>query len=878
MLPPLRRLVARAVALAILATPQLPGASTAVAARPAPPAPALTSEFAERRQAPARSFDVHHLRLDLTVDLEARRVAGEATLTLSPLGVAFDQLVLHAVALDVKAVEVAGAGPARFAIEPDMLRIWLERAHAPKDTLIVRIRYSATEPKQGLYFVASDEAYKRPLQLWSQGETEENRHWFPAWDYPNDRATSEMVVTVPAGFTAVSNGALESQRDNPDGTVTFHWYERRPHVNYLVSLVVGKFVHISEKYGAIPLDIYVPPGKEELVPRSFGNTADMMRVFEQAFGHPYPYEKYAQTTVHDFMWGGMENVSATTLTERTLHDEAAHLTFQSDDLLAHELAHQWFGDLITCRSWSHAWLNEGFATFGEIVYFESKWSEDGLADQLIELRSGYLDEYENDYRRAIVTDVYGGDWDLFDAHLFEKGALVLHMLRKELGEEVFGRAISHYVNKHAWETVDTSQLRIAIEESSGRDLGVFFDQWLYRGGHPVLEASWSWDEERKQVEVEVKQVQEVDELTPYFDIPLAIRVTFCEGDGDHVDQRVRLREEREVFHLPAERRPRFVQLDPESWLLAEIDFQKPVPELAIEVAEAREVMGRVAAAQALGDITGDLVALDALGRALTSDPSRHVRAAAATSLGEIGTESALLALTPGLEDADARVRRDVAKALGSFRSEQAGRLATRLIDQDPSPYVVGDAAEALGKTKAEGALSRLVRAAGRESHDEAIRRGAYAGMAALKSADAMPHLLRATRYGMPWRARGKAIESLGKLAKALPEDRAEIRRRLLELVGDRHFDARRMAVAALGRSEDPEALPDLRQLARTSPEPGIRNASRLAVWRILQAQKPTDLEIAKRLDAVERENRQLREDLERLRERSQGEDHATERR
>jgi aminopeptidase N len=321
-----------------------------------------------------------------------------------------------------------------------------------------------------------------------------------------------------------------------------------------------------------------------------------------------------------------------------------------------------------------------------------------------------------------------------------------------------------------------------------------------------------------------------------------------------------------------------VQLDPEGWLLAEIDFQKPVQEWAIEVAEARQVMGRVAAAEALADIPGDLEALEALGRALTSDPSRHVRAAAAAGLGEIGTEGALRALEAGLDDPDARVRRDVARALGSFRSEHAGRLATRLIDKDPSPYVVGDAAEALGKTEIEGALSRLVKVARRESHDEAIQRGAYAGMAALEQAEAIPHLLRATRYGTPWRARGKAIESLGKLAKVLPEERAEIRRRLLELIGDRHFDARRSAVAALGESEDGEVLPHLRQLARTSREPGVRHSAREAVWSIVNAQKASDSGLAKRIDEVEREGRQLREDLERLRERVPGADHATERR
>jgi aminopeptidase N len=646
-----------------------------------------------------------------------------------------------------------------------------------------------------------------------------------------------MVVTVPDSLIAISNGTLVEERLNGDGTVTFHWLERESHVNYLISLVVGKFARVTSIYRDIPLEIYVPPGMEDRVARSFSNTADMMRVFEDTFGYPYPYAKYAQSTIHDFRWGGMENVSATTLTVRTLHDEAAHLTYRSDALVAEELAHQWFGDLITCESWQHIWLNEGFGTYAQLVYYESKWGEDGLVDRLLNFRQGYLDEYEESYRRPIVTETYAEPDDLFDAHAYERGALVLHMLRNVLGEEVFWRGVRHYIRTHAGSTVETAQLKIAFEEVCGCDLDLFFDQWLEHGGHPQLVASWSWDEELGLVAIEVEQVQLIDDLTPIFETPLDVRVWTENGRRD---ARVHLGQQRDVVHVPATSRPHLVQLDPEGWLLAQIDFRKGADAWLRELVDAPEIIGRVGAARALGGFAGEPLVIEGLGRALSEDASRHVRAQAAASLGELGTEQALTELWHGVLAPDARVRRTVAGALGEFESERAAEFLIYLIDADPSPYVVGDALEALGSTKSPQALTHLLAATQRSSHAETIRRGAYAGMANLEDEAALPHLLAGAEASVPWRARSKAIEGLGSLAGSLPELRDAIRPRLEQLVGDPHFAARRSAVEALGNSDDPAVLPFLRELARNAYEPGVRSRARDAVRTILDSDRESD--------------------------------------
>ena len=250
------------------------------------------------------------------------------------------------------------------------LTIGLGRSRRVGRNIRLVVEYEAM-PRRGLYFLRPDEAYpNRPRQVWSQGEDEDSRHWFPCYDYPNDRVTSEVVVTVPSRYIAISNGRLLEVREGEDATKTYHWRQEQPHATYLVSLVVGEFARIEDEVDGIPVEYYVPPGREEDARRTLGQTPDVLRFFSETTGVPYPWDKYAQVTVADFIFGGMENTTATTLTDTVLHDQRAHLDFSAVALVAHEAAHQWFGDLLTCRDWSHAWLNEGFATYFELLYKE----------------------------------------------------------------------------------------------------------------------------------------------------------------------------------------------------------------------------------------------------------------------------------------------------------------------------------------------------------------------------------------------------------------------------------------------------------------------------------------------------------------------------
>ncbi|HEX2163333.1 MAG TPA: M1 family metallopeptidase, partial [Thermoanaerobaculia bacterium] len=509
-----RRLAVRTLVLAVAFL----AASPAAARRPfAPPG-------AEPRYMPARAYDLLHRELDLAFDRDAETVSGTAVNVLTPLLPGTRAIDLHAVDLDVRRVTVDGAEAAWEELPDDRaLRVELGRAVDPGTEVRVAVEYSA-RPTAGLYFVGPDEGYPdKPAQVWSQGESELNRHWFPSWDFPNDRATTAAAYTVPAGWRAVGNGRLVGVDELPDGRRTFRWEIDQPHVNYLVSIVAGELVEVADTpWRDVPIVYYVPPGREEEARRSFGRTPEMMEFFSTSTGVPYPYDKYAQSTAVDFIWGGMENVSATTQTIGTLHDERAATDVSSDGLVAHELAHQWFGDLVTCREWAHCWLNEGFATYFTGLWFEHDRGADGLAWEVWDWRGSYFREDAREYRRPIATHRYPFPMAMFDAHLYDKGALVLHMVRDLVGDDGWWRGIRRYLDEHAGTTVVTADFQTAMEAATGVPLGPVFDRYVTGAGHPELAVAWSWDAERGMVRLTVEQTQETDAGSGLFAYPVEL--------------------------------------------------------------------------------------------------------------------------------------------------------------------------------------------------------------------------------------------------------------------------------------------------------------------------------------------------------------------
>jgi aminopeptidase N len=824
---------------------------------------------------PSRQYDLQHLRLDLAFDWDAKSVAGTATNALSPLLPGLDSLVFHAVGLDIQKVRVDGAERS-FSVDPQAgtLTVDLGRAYEPKDRLEVAIDYSA-HPGGGLYFVGPDRAYPaKPRQIYSQGETELSRQWFPSWDYPNDRTTTELIATVKRPFEVVSNGKLLEVVDRPDGRRSFHWQMDVPHTTYLVSVAIGEFTKVSDQWRGIPVDYYLPREKdaEAKARRSFGDTPKILEYFSEATGRPYPYAKYAQSVVIDYMWGGMENISATTQTERTLHDARAALDFTSEGLVVHEAAHQWFGDLLTCDDWSHIWLNEGFADYFTALYKLHAHGDEEFILEMDSLRTNYLEEDAKRYRRPIVTRRYANPIDMFDRHTYDKGGLVLHMIRFLVGEEGWWKGIRSYVESFAGQTVTTADFQSAMEGATGISLGAIFDRYIYGGGHPELKVKWSWEPESRQVHLELRQVQNLDEQTGLFSFPLEVALV---GEGETVVRRVAVAaREFQDLYIPAAERPRTLVLDPQGWILKTVDFAKPAAEWVLQLVESKPLPARLEAIRALGELGGD-EAVVALAPALREDPLRGIRQEAAKALGKIANDAALEALRTGVGDKDSRVRTAVLESLQNF-PEHAELIPVlrRALEQEESYFARGAAATALGAFESQRGevVTLLLAALEQESFNEMVRGSAIKALAKLEPARAYGPALRLAKYGAPIESRDEALDALVIIAEEDHRRHDEVREVLEGYLKDPSYVLREKAYRSLGALGDEAAIPAIERRARTEPEDRQRRNAEKAVAEIhaRKAARNEDQALRDRIEQLERETDVLKEQLRQVKEEKTG--------
>ncbi len=812
-----------------------------------------------------RVADILHVRLEVALDFEKKRISGTATHRLAAILDDLSSLEFDAAELDIGSVRVGGERAA-FEVRDGKVIVALPRALKAGAEIEVAIDYSAA-PRRGLYFVGPDEAYPdKPVQAWTQGEDEDSRYWFPCYDYPNDRATSEVIATVPEKFTAISNGALISNtRNAAAATRTFHWRHDVPHSTYLITLAAGEFVAIEDCAGATPVVYYVHPGREDDARRAFGNTPQMIQFFEQIIGVPYPYAKYAQVAVNDFIFGGMENTSATTQTADTLHDARAHLDFKSDPLVAHELAHQWWGDLLTCRDWAHAWLNEGFATYFEALWCEENLGADEFAWNRRQDREAYLAEDSHEYRRPIVCNRYRAPIELFDRHLYEKGSLVLHMLRQEVGDALFFKSLNLYCTRHRGGNVITRDLERAFEDATGRNLEWFFDQWVYKEGHPEIEVTSSYDDKRKLASVTVKQTQKTSATTPLFRFTTTIAL--LDGDGKETRHRVEIRQAEQVFSFPADKAPKAVRFDPNFDIAKTLKHKRGREALETELKHAPEAIGRAAAARELGK-EGSPQAVAALRDAMLGDKFWGVQADAASALGEIRTEAALDALIEGLKVNHPKARRAVARALGQFRNnERAASALAELVERGDESYLVeAEAALALGETRDRRAFDILEGAMRRESHLDSIRAHALGGMAETRDERTIAVAREWSAYGKPPRARVAAIGALAKMARQRDPWRDEIVDYLAPFSDDKEFMVRMRLPAAFEEIGDPRALAPLHRLADRDLDGRIQRRARTAIAVISEGRSRTehDARMREDIDKLREENKKLQQRLEKL--------------
>jgi aminopeptidase N len=610
---------------------------TRVAAPVPKPTPHPQLEGAKHER-PPRTFDVLNYTIRTRFDVPNKTVIGDETVTLKPLTRDFHSLDLDASSMKIEAVTLSdGNATLQWTQPPDKLAITLDRAYEPNESINVRIQYRAT-PEKGIYFIPQirgSAGFTKPAQIWSQGEPEENHYWFPCYDYPDDKATSEQYITTDADETAISNGALVETTNNRDGTHTFHWKMEQPHSSYLISLVVGNYAKLTDSYKNIPLEYYTYPGTEDVARRAFAKTPEMIRVFSEKLDFEFPFNKYAQTIVANFIFGGMENITATTHADtEILSGAGSESEISKENLISHELSHSWFGDLVTCKDWSQAWLNEGFATFMEAVFRESEAGHDAY---LAEMRSSaflYFLEDQFKYRRPIVSDRYGSPIDLFDATLYKKGGLVLHMLRETVGDEMFWKALHKYLVENQNKVVETSDLQRAFEETTGKKLDWFFDQWVYKAGFPELRVRSLYNPRTQMLALDVAQTQVPDATTPsVFRLPVDIELATAQGKRtEHIE--ITERQHRFTFKLDG--KPLLIRFDKGERILKKLDFPQPNARLAYQLANSSDAIGRIEAAEALA-VNAKRMKLDssviaALERSAASDPFDGVRAASVSVL------------------------------------------------------------------------------------------------------------------------------------------------------------------------------------------------------------------------------------------------------
>ncbi|KEI67362.1 Ape2 [Planktothrix agardhii NIVA-CYA 126/8] len=404
---------------------------------------------------PDRPGQVEHIFLDLVLDIPNQSFKGTCTLNLNPVKSGIETLTLDAINLEIKKVKIEDINQ-EFDYDGEQLQIYLQQPTTVNQLIKIVINYSVTNPQRGLYFISPNKDYPdKPIQVWTQGEDEDSRFWFPCFDYPGQLATSEIRVQVPKQYLAISNGELINT-ETKGKTKIYHWSQKQVHPTYLMTLAVGDFAEIKDEWNGIPVLYYVEKNRQEDALRSMGKTPQMIEFFSKYFGYVYPYPKYAQVCVDDFIFGGMENTSTTLLTDRCLLDERATLDNRNtESLVAHELAHQWFGDLVVIKHWSHAWIKEGMATYTEVLWTEQEYGKDDAAYYRLNQARNYFSEDSSRYRRPIVTHIYREAIELYDRHLYEKGACVYHLIRTELGDELFQKAIQTFVQDNAHKTVET---------------------------------------------------------------------------------------------------------------------------------------------------------------------------------------------------------------------------------------------------------------------------------------------------------------------------------------------------------------------------------------------------------------------------------------
>jgi aminopeptidase N len=675
-----------------------------------------------------RDYDALHYKLKFVFDDAAKSYLGENTVTLSSLKDDLRVCVLDAEDFTVTGIVDTDDRPLAYSAGGGKLQVTLARPAKYGEELSFTVRFSHRNPKTGLKFIEGTADF--PPQINTYNWPEDARHWFPCFDSPNDKASSEVTATVRAGWKVLSNGKLvDTSEDKAAGTTTWHWLQAEPHPTYCVMLAAGPFEVIEDSMGPIPVNYWVYEKDVADAPRSFRKTPRMIEFFGRTLGFAYPWAKYDQVCVAG-SGGGMEATTATILGHSTIHDERADQDFSSEGLVAHELAHMWWGDLVTERAWTDVWLSESFATYSEYLWTRHDKGEDEGALNLEDKKASYLEEARTDYIRPIVFDRFNQPWEVMDGHSYPKGATVLHMLRFVMGDAAFFRTLSKFLEQFAFRSADTHDFMTTVKDVTGENLDWFFDEWLMKPGHPVFDVSWSWDGSAKKVRLKVRQVQDLDKNIPVYKIPVLIGL----HDGERsATEKVWIDEKEEVYEFAAARKPVSVEFDQGHNLLKELVFEKPAGELVFDLGRG-DAVTRIWAARELAKLLDSPAVLPALSDSARKDAFWAVRRTAIESLSASGWGGLPALLKACAIDENSRVRASAVRALGKTGDRELAPFYKSLFPRETSYVVQGEILSAIGKCGRTIDRTFLKQASALKSPRNVLKRNADAAIKNIEEA------------------------------------------------------------------------------------------------------------------------------------------------
>ncbi|UOR07609.1 M1 family peptidase [Hymenobacter aerilatus] len=695
--------------------------TTAATTQAQTPATATTvAEATPYRATATKRNDLVHTKLDVRFDYKKRYLYGKEWVTLKPHAYPTDSLQLDAKGMDIQTVALVNGNanqPLKFTYDEEFLRINLGKTVQPGTEYTVYIEYTAKPDElkvkgsaaitdaKGLYFINPDSSVAgKPVQIWTQGETEASSAWFPTIDRPNQKTTSEISMTVPSKYVTLSNGKMTDSKPAGAGLRTDTWKMELPHSPYLFMMAVGDFKITHDTWRGKPVDYYLEPKYAPYAKAIFGNTPEMLEFFSNRLGVEYPWNKYAQVVARDYVSGAMENTTA------TLHGEAVAGTARemldrpygsSESIVAHELFHQWFGDYVTAESWSNLTVNESFADFSEGLWAEHKYGKDAADAH----RFGYIRRYlsgPGNAQKDLVRFHYADKEDMFDGVTYQKGGAILDMLRTYLGDDVFFKSLTKYLTDNKFGNGEAHQLRLAFEAMSGKDLNWFFNQWYFGAGHPVVTIDYGWDAATKQQSVTIKQTQEGQK----FILPLAIDV-YVKGKAER--HQVLMTEGTQTFRFAAAGQPELVNVDATKMTLWQKTDNKPFSAYVYQYQHAPLYLDRREALVAAQSRQKEDAAARTLLFSALNDKFYGLRLAAAQSLdlknADLRKKAPALLRKQLSQEKETAVQAALLSSLATLNDKRDQNLYEKYLDNQ-SYNVQGAALNGLSLTKPAVALSR----------------------------------------------------------------------------------------------------------------------------------------------------------------------------